>query len=160
MFVYISNIRLVGLIFLVLSCAYIYFAGEIPLDFWSEEEVFNARTMPYMIGTCSILCSALLIAMPSTHFNWNALRGLNWFPAGLLLVMLSLYGLLLEDLGFVIATTLLLLISFAMLGERKITRMVSISLGLALGFWLLMDQLGIYLAPGLLESIFGELTFA
>ncbi len=152
MFVYITNTRVTGLVFLLLFSGYLYFAGDIPLDFWSEEEVFNARSMPYLIGSCGIICSVLLIAAPGPVFNWSRIRELNWLPALLLLVTTSIYGLVLESLGFLVSTSLLLTIAFAILGERKWLKMTAIAIGIAVIFWLLMDALGIYLAPGLLLS--------
>jgi|TARA_B100002003_G_scaffold29528_2_gene24342 putative tricarboxylic transport membrane protein len=150
MIVFINNTRLVGLLFLLLSGAYVYFAGEIPLDFWSEDEVFNARSMPYLIGAGAMVCSLLLILLPSAEFKWRELQNLNWQPLYFILPLISLYGYTLEILGFIVASCLLLFIAFGMLGERRWLRMTGIAAGLVLMFWLLLDSLGIYLAPGAL----------
>ena len=143
-----NNKRVVGLLFLLLSAAYIYYTGDITLDFWSEEELFNARTLPYAIGYCGVFFSVLLIVLPSEEFDWQQFRGLNYLPAFALLVCISAYGYLIEKLGFIVCSSLFLFVGNYLLGERKWLRMLITSLGMSLGFWLLMDQLGIYLARG------------
>lgn len=150
----INSSRVGGIVFLVLSCLYGYFANDIPLDFFSEQEPFNARSMPRFIAACGILVSVLLIVTPSSVTDWRAIRALNWRPALLLLAMMSAYGFMMEPLGFGIATVAFLSAAFVVLGERKPRRILLVTVPLVLGFWLLMDQLGIYLGPGtLVESI-------
>jgi putative tricarboxylic transport membrane protein len=66
------------------------------------------------------------------------------------------YGLALEWLGFLVATTLFLLIGFWLLGERRPKIMLAVSVPFTLGFWLLLTQaLDIYLAPGQILYMFG-----
>ena len=55
-----NNQRLVGLLFLILSGLYVWYIKDIPLDFWSETEPFNARSMPQLYGY-----AGLIIACPS-----------------------------------------------------------------------------------------------
>ena len=145
---YFTNTRLVGLIFLLLTTLYIYFTGDIQLDFWSEDEVFNARSMPYIFGGAGLVCSMLLIFLPSPQFDWQPLASLSWKPAILLLITTSLFGLIIEVLGFLVASSLFLFCAFAILGERKWIKMATVGFGLTFGFWLLMGKLGIFLSPG------------
>jgi putative tricarboxylic transport membrane protein len=151
-----NNSRVVGILFLALFAAYGYLIDDIPLDFWSEEELFNARSLPYLIAAAGILVSLLLIIMPSPETDWRSWRTLDWIPAALLLVTMSIYGLVFEYLGFVISTILFLIISFVILGERRGAFMLLGSVPLVLGFWLLMDFLGIYLDPGELFLVLSE----
>ena len=101
-----NNSKISGLLFLLLFSAYGYLAGDIPLDFWSEEELFNA-------------CSLLLITLPSAETYWRAMFELHWPPALQLLLAMSVYGIVFEYLGFIVATLLFLLAGFAILGERR-----------------------------------------
>ena len=76
-------------------------------------------------------------------------------------MLMSAYGALLETLGFIVATVLFLVTAFLCLGVQSIPRAALVAFGIGLVFWLLMDQLGIYLAPGdlvenLLAYIAGE----
>jgi putative tricarboxylic transport membrane protein len=61
---------------------------------------------------------------------------------------MSIYGALFETLGFIVATLLFLVSGYVVLGERRIVAMLLASVPLVLGFWLLMDFLGIYLNAG------------
>jgi len=143
-----NNSRITGILFLALFSAYAYFIEDIPLDFWSEEELFNARSFPYVIAAAGIFVSLLLIVMPSPQTDWRTWLTLDWLPAVLLLVAMSIYGLVFVYLGFVISTILFLITSYAILGERRGAWMLLASVPLVMGFWLLMDFLGIYLDPG------------
>jgi len=151
----INNTRVGGIIFLAFSLVYGYFAGDIPLDFFSRQETFNARSMPLLLAGAGVICSVLMIIVPSKPTDWSALLVLDWLrPAALLAVMWA-YASVFEDLGFAISTIAFLIIAFTMLGERRPLRMIAVAVPLVGGFWLLMDQLGIYLAPGLLvEALF------
>lgn len=147
---YINNSRIGGIVFLVVSCLYGYFANDIPLDFWSQQETFNARSMPRMVAAAGVVCAVVLIVAPSPRTDWALVGQQNWAPAILLLALMSVYGLLIEPLGFIVSTTAFLLTAFAVLGERRPLRMLLVALPLATGFWLLMDSLGIYLEAGTL----------
>ncbi|MBV1876072.1 MAG: tripartite tricarboxylate transporter TctB family protein [Pseudomonadales bacterium] len=145
----INNSRLVGLLFLTLSGLYLYFTPDIHLDFWSENEAFNARSMPYLIGTCSLFCSVLLLITPANNnTNWQLLQQLRWRPALLLAVTTSIYGISIEWLGFLASSCLFLIVGFIILGSRNWAVMATTAISLSIGFWLLLDQLGIFLAPG------------
>lgn len=151
-----SNARISGLFFLLLFSAYGYLATDIPLDFWSEEERFNARSLPYLIAIFGMVVSVLLVILPAQPTDWKALTHLRWKPAILLLVTMSLYGLLLETLGFIVASLLFLVTGYGLLGERRKVLMLIASAPLILGFWMLMDFLGIYLDPGNLFALLQE----
>ncbi|WP_212526067.1 tripartite tricarboxylate transporter TctB family protein [Actibacterium sp. MT2.3-13A] len=75
---------------------------------------------------------------------------IHWLPSALLLGELVLYGFLLEKLGFLIATpVVILLVMMLNLRIRSLRRLFGMSLGLTLGCWLVFEKLlGIYLASG------------
>lgn len=143
-----TNSRVGGVIFLIVSCLYGYFANQIPLDFWSQQESFNARSLPRLIAAAGILASCLLIVIPAPRTDWTLFSRLRWRPAALLLIMMSAYGLVMEFLGFAVSTIAFLGGAFVVLGARHPARILLVSVSLALGFWLLMDRLGVYLVPG------------
>lgn len=138
--------RLTGVLFLVLFVAYGYFAGQIPLDFWSQQEAFNARSLPYLISAAGSFLALLCIVIPPKIDLPE--QPLHWRPALALLALLYAYGHAIEWLGFAVSTIALLFGGFAILNERRWPRMLAVALLLTGGFWLLMDALGIYLAPG------------
>jgi len=144
----LNGAQLGGLAFLVLSILYGYEATNITLDFWSEQEAFSARTLPFIISIAGIICASLLIVIPSSKTNWPYLRQLNWRPALALLVLMSTYGAALEPLGFVNATSVFLFAAFSLLGIHRRLAACLVSITVTLVFWGLMHLLGIYLAPG------------
>lgn len=154
MTVYITYSRTIGVIFLGISCFYLYFGHQIPLDFWSEGEVFNARSMPYLIGVSGVLVAMALIFTPTkasetvASYEWQELKQLNWIPTIAFSLIMGLYGLSLEYLGFIVCSSLFLFCSSAILGERRWLMMAVLSIGVVCAFALLIDWLGIYLAPG------------
>jgi hypothetical protein len=75
---------------------------------------------------------------------------LDWLPALLVLGQICLYGFLLEKIGFVLATPIVVLLAMVVsLRERSAVKLLGMSLGLTVGSWLLFEKvLGIYLANG------------
>ena len=133
-------------------------AANIPLDYWSEEASFNARTLPYIIAMAGITCASLPIISPSSKTHWTSLKQLHWRPAVGLLVLMSNYGAMLAPLGFIFATSIFLVAAFRMLGIHQWWASCLVSVALTLAFWGLMSLLGIYLAPGDMISAMGWAT--
>ncbi len=145
---WLTNTRVGGLLFLALSALYGYHATQIQLDFFSQQEAFNARSMPQFIAICGIVCSVLMIIVPSRPTDWSKLLVLDWIrPVSLLLLMWG-YASAFEMLGFALATFIFLNLAFLILGERSPLKMLLVSTGLIGGFWLIMHWLGIYLSAG------------
>lgn len=144
----INNTRVGGILFLMFSVGYGYYATQIPLDFFSQQEAFNARSMPQFLGVCGVIVSALLIVLPSQPTDWRSFAVYDWIRPPALLLLMWGYASGFEMLGFGLSTLLFLLLAFMMLGERNWLRMIGVAVPLVLGFWLLMHQLGIYLSPG------------
>ena len=144
----ITNQRLVGVAFIVISSAYLWFIQDIPLDFWSESEPFNARTMPYLFGYAGLGTAVLLILAPSEFFDWQKLKGLEYVRALYLLTLLAAYGWCIDYLGFITSSIALLAGGFIILGERRPIPILLAAIGLSLSFYFGLDLLGIYLSPG------------
>lgn len=143
-----NSSRIGGFIFLIFSLTYGWTAANIDLDFWSEQETFNARTLPYVLAFCGVLISLAALLQPNRD-NWRLPVNLRWRPAVYILLLMSGYGLSLDFLGFPLGSCLLLSIGFYLLGEKRPVFLVAIPLSLVSGFWLLMNFLDIYLDPGL-----------
>ncbi len=144
----VTNQRLVGFLFLLLSGLYVHFTEQIYLDFWSEAEVFNARTMPYLFGYGAMICASLLIVVPSRPFDWTALLQLKYLPALCLAVLLLFYALAIDYLGFVVTSTTFLGLGFIALGQRQKLKAFGVALTLSLVFYFGLSALDIYLSPG------------
>ena len=66
----------------------------------------------------------------------------------MLCATMVLYGLAVRPLGFLLATTLFLVTSMLILGERRHVMALSVSVGVTVFFWVLMTQfLDVYIAP-------------
>lgn len=141
--------RFGGLLFLLLSIIYGYYAADIPLLPGDKFEPFHAQTMPYWLSGLGIIFSLLLIVLkpaPSTenesisHSNLRLMLGLMAFTFG--------FSVALPWLGFPITTSVFLVSSYWLLGERRLKMLVLASVPFALIFWLLLTQvLDVYIAP-------------
>ena len=154
----LSKTRIGGLLFLLLSVAYGYSATSIALFPGEETEPFGARTLPYFLAALGSGLSLFLLLFGSDgdRVEDNVGADLDWRLAAGLLVLMVAYGLALEWLGFLVATTLFLIIGFRMLGERRPGVLLAVSVPFTVGFWLLLTKaLDIYLAPGQILNSFG-----
>ena len=146
----ISKAKIGALLFLLLSLGYGWIAMHIPLDFWSQAEVFTARTLPEALACGGIVVALLILFTTPIESGWGALAGLQWRPALALIALMVVYGAILEPLGFVLGSILFLIAGFLIMGERSAWRLLLASLPLVIGFWFVVGQLGIYLDHGTL----------
>lgn len=147
-----------GLLFLSLSVAYGYYAGDIPLLPSDEFEPFHARTLPNALALiCGALSLALLVTASRQQRDRLRLTGYDFWLVGLLLALILAFALALPWLGFVPATVLFLIGGYWLLGERRIKTLLLASVPFAVGLWFVLAQLlEIYLAPGrLFTPLFG-----
>ncbi|MCW4630009.1 MULTISPECIES: tripartite tricarboxylate transporter TctB family protein [Marinomonas] len=147
-----------GLAFLCLSAAYGYYTGDIPMLPGDEYEPFNAQTLPtvlaYMGGILSI---ALIINASKNGGERLSLQGYDFAIVIKLLVLVILFGLALEWVGFLLSTMLFLIGGYWVLGERRWKVLLIASLPFSVFIWFSLSQLlDIYLAPGrLITMLFG-----
>ena len=141
--------RFGGVLFLLLSLSYGYYAADIPLLPGDKFEPFHAQTLPYWLAGLGSFLALLLIvskAEPSTQETLLS-RGNVSLMLGLLALTL-LFSLSLPWLGFPLTTSLFLMASYWLLGERRLKMLVLASVPFALIFWLLLTQvLDVYIAP-------------
>lgn len=152
--------RISALIFLLTCLVYGYQTTQIQLFPGDEYEAFTARTLPYLLTAAGIIFSLLLLVMPTTTAddqndddqNDNASeKHLDWRLLGSFVALMSAYGFGLTWLGFLLATSLFLIIGFWLLGERRKILLFGASFPFVTVFWLLLTQvLDIYLEPGYL----------
>lgn len=141
--------RIAGTCFALLFFVYGYLANDIQLDFWAEEETFNARTFPLLIAAGGILFSLAMVLNPASDRSLE-LEIRN--PKVLMLILLMLaYSFLLDPVGFPMATAAFLTGALVILGETRWPVVTGVSLGVTGTIWLMMHLLGIYLDPGLLR---------
>ena len=150
--------RVSGLIFLLACLIYGYQTTQIQLFPGDEYEAFTARTLPYLLTFAGIIMSLLLIVMsPSRPCTDNSCteqssdQDLDWRLLDSFVILMVGYGIGLTWLGFVLATSLFLLIGFWLLGERRKAVLLGASFPFVTLFWLLLTKvLDIYLEPGYL----------
>ena len=126
--------------------AYGFATQDILLDFWAEDELFNARSFPILIAIGGSILALLLIMFPPV-FETPSSSVFNIELVGLVVLML-LYAGLLGQLGFVLATGLFLLTGFLVLGERRLFLLGLVTVTLTGGFYFLMAALEIHLPQG------------
>jgi hypothetical protein len=145
-------------VFLVIACIWIWLVSTtIPGGFGGGD--IGPRAFPLTFGIALAILSALLIFQslraapesdPVPEIPDEPVARTAWLPAALVLVEICLYGFLLQKVGFVIATPIIiLLIMLANLRVRSIKLLLGMSIGLTLGSWLIFEKvLGIYMANG------------
>lgn len=140
-----------GLLFLTFSVCYGLAAMRIPSLPVDKFEAMNARSLPYALAILGSVLSLVLIFSPravSGADRTSAAPG-SWRTVSLLLVAIVVYGVLLDALGFPLATAFFLAVASVLLGERRWLYVVCISAALVGALWLiLVPGLDVYLAPG------------
>ena len=154
----ISRDHIGGVIFLVLSVTYGYYAQRIPMLPGDEFEPFHAQTLPIALSYLGgILGIAMLATAKGAVGKSFDVVGLDFLLVAKLLANIVLFALALEWIGFTLATILFLMIGYWLLGERDIKTLIIASVPFAVGIWVvLVKLLDIYLAPGRLLSGFGS----
>jgi putative tricarboxylic transport membrane protein len=153
-----SKDKVGALFFLALSLFYGSMIFKIPLNVMAETAFLTARTVPITIAVFGIIISLLILILPSRDTDGKGdivktFRGFEWKRAGLLLVLMILYGLLIKVAGFIASTILFLIAGFRILGEKRIKILLVASIPFVIVFWFLLNKiLGIYLEPGILFS--------
>ena len=155
--------RVAGLLFLALSVTYGVMAVDIPLFPGMEYEAFTPRTLPIVLALAGAAISLAMIvtakrpaAAGEPEDEGPSGPRPAWGQVGLLLLLMIVYGLTIQRLGFLASTMLFLIGGFLILGERRGPLLVAVALAVSIGFWAIMTQLlGLYLAPGLVGRALG-----
>ena len=150
-----------ALVILILSIVYGAMALNIPEAPGIEDSGVTPSSLPIALSATGIIAALLILILPADrHINGEeasftvVFNGLDWRCAAFLFLLMAGYGLILKPLGFLISTMLFLFGGFWTMGERRIRLMLLGSIGVTVGFWLILTQLlGIYLEPGVLHFL-------
>ncbi|MEM1288340.1 MAG: tripartite tricarboxylate transporter TctB family protein [Pseudomonadota bacterium] len=154
--------RWIALIFVLFCCVYGYAAfftmDQLLPPFMQRNPVWPS-TFPKALSILGIVVGLIVLSgiekvgteekEPSaTDINYRKLTEYKLGQALSLLGLMVVYAIALRPAGFLIATTLFLIVGSFILGERKFHIMIPVAL-LATGFvWYLVQQvLGIFLRP-------------
>lgn len=142
-----SRDRIGALCMLAFSIAYGVFSQQIPLLPFQRNQAFTAQTMPEALAILGIVLSLILLIRPGSDARIDV-TGYNWGRAAALCVLMVLYGFGVRPAGFIVATILFLAAGFWVLGERRPTVLLGVSVPIVVGFWALMTQgLDVFIEP-------------
>ncbi len=142
-----SKDRIGALLLLIFSIVYSVLSQDIKLLPFQENVAFHARTMPEILAVMAIGLSLLILFFPSSKETPD-FRGYNWLSCIVFLILMSSYGFLIRPLGFLLSTSLFLIIGYLILGERNPFKLILASVPLVVLFWLLMTQgLDVFIEP-------------
>ncbi|MBP0047489.1 tripartite tricarboxylate transporter TctB family protein [Marinobacterium sp. AK62] len=146
----LSKDHIGGLVFLCLSVAYGYYAGEIALLPGDEFAPFNAQSLPSALAVLGgILSIALIVTADRSSAGRLQLAGYDFWLVAKLLLLVVLLGVALPWIGFLASTILFLIGGYWLLGVRSIKTLLLASVPFSVVLWFLLAQLlDIYLAPG------------
>lgn len=136
--------RILGAVGLVMGVAYIFGATLIQTGFIVDP--LGPKSFPIIIGALLVISALFVLLMPDPEPEWPALaRGLEVVAA---IVVLVGYALVLEPLGFVIATAVAASLLSWRLGGTLVGSAVS-GVGISVGIYVLFHLvLGLSLARG------------
>ncbi len=144
-----------GLIFLLVSIVYGYFAHEIRMFPGDQMEPFNAQTLPRALGWVGVLLGVcMLVNAQRDNSGQLSFSGMEVKLVLQLMLLVWLFAQALSWLGFLTSTVVFLVVGYWLLGERRPRVLLLASVPFAVAFWFLLSQvLTIYLAPGKLWQI-------
>ena len=108
---------------------------------------FLPNTMPKALSIAGAICALFIIIggrAPGDERKPILAEGLNWTTTAQAIALLGFmvaYALLLRPLGFITATSLFLIGSSLLLGERRVITLIAISVLAAFAVWYLVEQL-------------------
>ena len=150
----ITPSKIISLLFFVFSGFYLYTAHQIQVFSFDENAAFNAKTFPIYLGYAGILFSALYIILPETKPSNVNLKVLEYKKTIILVILMVLYGLTILRAGYFLSTSIFLVLSYIVLGERKWIWIFILSFPfVAMFMYLLHGILNIYLRDPFLQYI-------
>lgn len=150
--------KAIAVVFLVVALIYGYAAFNYPLLPFERNMSFLPNTLPTALAVIAIILALIIIVSPKAKPDANGdvlgdisiarLREYKLGQAVALLVAMVVYALALRPVGFIPATTLFLVGTGWILGERKLHVMIPVALiGSGLIWYLVQETLGIFLRP-------------
>ena len=150
----ISSVKIISLLFFVLSAFYLYTAHQIQVFSFDENAPFNAKTFPIYLGYAGMFFAGLKILLPEKLKEEVDHKVLDYKKVIFLVIIMIFYGLTILRVGFFLSTSIFLLLSYYFLGERRWKLMLFFSFPfVAVFMFLLHGVLNIYLRDPLLKVI-------
>ena len=150
----ISPTKFISLLFFIFSVFYLYTAHQIVVFTFDENAPFNARTFPIYLGWAGIFFSALKIILPEKVPTEVDHKYLDYKSIIYLILVSIIYGAVILKVGYFLSTSLFLVTSYYLLGERRWLWMFLLSFPfVAIFMFLLHGVLNIYLRDPLLKYL-------
>ena len=150
----ISPSKIISLLFFIFSGFYLYTAHQIQVFTFDETAAFNAKTFPIYLGYAGLIFSALYIVLPETRPSNVDLTVLDYKKTITLVILMILYGITILRVGYFLSTSIFLVLSYIVLGERKWLWIFLLSFPfVAIFMYLLHGLLNIYLRDPFLQFI-------
>jgi len=150
----ISPSKIISLLFFIFSGFYLYTAHQIQVFAFDENAAFNAKTFPIYLGYAGLILSALYIVLPETKPSNVDLNILDYKKTLMLIALMIIYGLTILRVGYFLSTSIFLVLSYIVLGERKWFWIFILSFPfVAIFMFLLHGLLNIYLRDPFLQYL-------
>ena len=150
----ISSVKIISLLFFVLSAFYLYTAYQIQVFSFDENAPFNAKTFPIYLGYIGMFLAGLKIILPERTKEEVDHKVLDYKKVIFLIIIMIFYGLTILRAGFFLSTSFFLLFAYYFLGERRWKLMLIFSFPfVALFVFLLHGVLDIYLRDPFLKLL-------
>ena len=150
----ISSVKIISLLFFVLSVFYLYTAYQIQVFSFDENAPFNAKTFPIYLGYIGMFLAGLKIILPERVKEEVDHKVLDYKKVIFLVIIMIFYGLTILRAGFFLSTSFFLLFAYYFLGERRWKWMLMFSFPfVALFVFLLHGVLDIYLRDPFLKLL-------
>ena len=150
----INSVKIISLLFFILSVFYLYTAHQIQVFSFDENAPFNAKTFPIYLGYAGMFFSGLKLVLPDQKPVEVDARYLEFKKTILLVLAVIFYGVTILKVGFFLSTSLFLVFSYYFLGERRWKLILIFSFPfVAMFMYLLHGVLQVYLRDPLLKYI-------
>jgi len=150
----INSVKIISLLFFILSVFYLYTAHQIQVFSFDENAPFNAKTFPIYLGYAGMFFSGLKLVLPDQKPVEVDARYLEFKKTILLVLAVIFYGVTILKVGFFLSTSLFLVFSYYFLGERRWKLILIFSFPfVAIFMYLLHGVLQVYLRDPLLKYI-------
>ena len=150
----ISSVKIISLLFFILSAFYLYTAYQIQVFSFDENAAFNAKTFPIYLGYTGMFLAGLKIILPERLKEEVDHRVLDYKKVIFLIIIMIFYGLTILRAGFFLSTSIFLILSYYFLGERRWKIMIIFSFPfVAIFMFLLHGLLNIYLRDPFLKYL-------
>jgi putative tricarboxylic transport membrane protein len=150
----INSVKIISLLFFILSASYLYTAHQIQVFSFDENAPFNAKTFPIYLGYAGMFFSGLKLVLPDQKPVEVDARYLEFKKTILLVIAVIFYGVTILKVGFFLSTSLFLVFSYYFLGERRWKLILIFSFPfVAIFMYLLHGVLQVYLRDPLLKYI-------